>query len=484
MVSSLAAAGARGGFMTVSGQLLALVVRLVGLVVLGRLIEPYLFGLAAIVASIATFVGALIYLGLPMATAQARHLSSRAQSSLFVLNLAMGAVLAFGLFVAAEPIAGLYGHPELALLIQWLAVVPLLGGAQSQFRLRMLRDLRFTALALADVAAQVAGTGAAILLAVLGQPVAAVISQSLVQSAVLVVLAVSCARWRPGAPGAWREEVFPILRIGLHILGSTVLRDGSKNILIPVMAFSQSPTQIGNFDRAQQLAIVPVSLTVDQMQRVAVPVLSQLRDAPERMLTYMRSAQLVASYLTASAFFLGAVLGGYAVRVILGEDWTLAGTVVQVLCVGAVFRTLGQAMQWIYIAAGATAVGLRFNLWSQPAVAIISLCGLPWGVVGVAAANSLAWVLLWPASVSLASRAAGFSATPLIADALRAVTLFGLPTTLAAAWVWFVPMGPGAALGAGLLTSTLVGGTLILFVRPVRRDLTQLRSIVRLARRR
>lgn len=63
-MASLAAAGARGGLVTLLSQGISLVARTVGLIVLARLIAPDLVGLNAIVVSVTTFTTAVILLGL------------------------------------------------------------------------------------------------------------------------------------------------------------------------------------------------------------------------------------------------------------------------------------------------------------------------------------------------------------------------------------------------------------------------------------
>lgn len=475
---SLARDGARGGLTTIASQGLSLVVRIVGLVFLARLLPPDIFGLAAIVTAIAVFASTLIYLGLPMAVLQAEVVSERAKGSLFLVNCALGLVLGTALFSLAGPIAAYYGDPRLGTLMKFLALAPVLGGIQSQFRLHLIKNLKFTGLAVIDVFAQLVATAIAIALALAGLSLEAIIAQSLAQATIQIVSTIILSRWLPRALGNWKTEVRQLVLVGLRIFGTTALRDGSRSIVVPIMGVFVSPSALGNYDRAQQLSILPISLTIDQLQRVAVPILSRLRDQPEKMFAYMRRAQLMLTYITVTIFMIVAALGDHLVIIVLGSNWALAGVTLQILAVGAVFRTLGQSMQWLFIASDSTKEALKFSFWSQPLIVLVTLAGLPWGVPGIAIANSLAWAAYWPLATVTATRVAGFPSLPLLSDAMRGAIFFGLPVGCAAAATSLLTLSHLQSLSFGLLFSILTGGALIALVPPVRKDLGLVLSTV------
>ncbi|WP_460704260.1 lipopolysaccharide biosynthesis protein [Myceligenerans halotolerans] len=478
--ASLARTGARGGVVTLAGQVATVLTRTVALIVLARMIAPEAFGLVAIVTAIAAFATAVMLFGIPMAVVQAERVSARAKSTLFGVNVGLGVLFTAAIYVSSGPLARLYDDDHLADIVPWVALVPLINGLMIQSRTHLVRDLRFTRLFLAETAGLVAGVAVAVLLAVRGAEIEAVVALQIAPVAIQALLIVIAARWLPGRPGELRE-VGALLQVGMRILGMNVLKSGARNVVVPVMGLAVPAAAVGAFDRAQHLVVTPINLTVDQMQRVAVPVLSRLRHEPGRMLAYMQRAQLLGAYGTATLFLLTAALGEPLVRILLGPGWDTAGTVIQILAAGATCRALAQAMQWVFISADATTQGLRFNLWSQPLVAVLSLAGLPWGVIGVAVANSVAWALLWPTATLVAARSAGFPAGSLFRGPARALLLFGLPVMLAAAVPRLLDLGdwPTVLLGTGL--AACAGLVARWCFRPVRADLAALAATVRLA---
>lgn len=479
---SLARAGARGGAVTIVSQVVSITIRMVGLVILARLLTPSIFGLAAIAVAISSFASSIIFLGLPMATAQAKYLSNKAQSFLFIINTGLGILTAIVMLVLAPALARVYDEPEIAVLIQWLALVPLLSGIQSQFRLRLVRSLKFTALALSEVIAQALSTSIAIALASFGFGIEALVAQGIVMSTVQLIFVLVASRWLPGRPGEWRSEVAPILRVGLRIFGTNALRDGSRSALIPVMGLSFTPATLGNYDRAQQLSIVPISATVDNLQRVVVPILARLEDDRDQVEAFYRRGQLVILYATGALFAYLAATSPTLVSVLLGDEWRTAGAVLQILCVGAVFRSIGHASQWLFIARGETAASLRLNVIAQPLILLVSLLGIPWGILGVAVANSLAWFLYWPASALAASAAAKLPRKGILFDGVRAILMFCVPIGLVSFGVTLAPVGPIIILLAALLASVVSAIVLVFIFPQVRKDIMAIKSAVSLAR--
>lgn len=478
---SLAFEGARGSLVTVAAQMANLGLRVISLVVLARLLAPEDFGLVAIVTSISTIVMTIVFFGLPMATAQATNLSRRAHSGLLIVNSTLGLLLGFALFLAAPAVGSLYGEPHLVTIVQWLSLVPLLNGINVQFRQSLIGDLRFGPLTRAELTAQALGVVVAIVLALRGFGWQAIVAQLVTTAVAQLTLTALASRWWPGPPGRWRSEVLPIAHIGAHLFGTTLVQNVSKGAIVPILGLVSSPNALGQFDRAQQLAVMPINLTVDQLQRVVVPILSRLRDEPARMLAYMQRFQLVGAYGTATLSAVAAALAPHLVEVVLGPGWRTTGLVLQILAVGAVFRSASQSMQWLFIARRRTGPGLRFAAWSLPAVSVVSLLGLPWGVVGVAVANTAAWMLYWPIAATRTGRATGFPPRALLSSAARGTFMFALPLGAAASLVHLLPVVGLPALVVGLGFAALGAVFIGLCVGPVRRDLAIVWRTARLA---
>lgn len=484
MVGDLGAAGARGALVTSGSQAIAMLVRVAGLILLARLVEPAAFGAVAIATSVALLVSNVVGMGLTMAASQHSGLSQPAKSSLLLLNLALGVVGSAFILIIARPASDLYGIPPLLPVLLAMAVVPLATGLQTQFRVEMIVRLRFSPLAISEVLAQVVALAAAIILALADMPYAALAAQPITYSLALLMMLVVQAKWRPGKPGLWTTEVRDVLRVGVNIFGMNAARNLSRTALIPMLGLFASPAALGSFDRAQQLSVVPVTLFVDQLQRVAIPILAKLRTQASRALRLLQESQLAITYVAGAMFACLFGVGGSLFVVLLGEEWAFAGQIFAALAVGAFFRALSQSTQWMFVGGGLSRQGLIFTSIGQPIIVVLTLVAAPVSIVFGAWVNSVAWFIYWIACVIVVARAMSWSAAALLAAPFRALALFVVPIGVASHIVTHQITGsPLLQLTFGTLGGILAG-TLALLLPTTRRDVAQIRALVRVGLRR
>ncbi|WNM27808.1 oligosaccharide flippase family protein [Demequina capsici] len=478
---SLSASGARGSLVTLVSQGGLIAIQFASLVVLAHLLTPDVFGAVAVVSAIVTFATAIVFFGLPMATLQATTLSSGAASALLIINAALGFAAGLILFASAGWLAALYDTPELTAVCRILAAVPVVQGLTIQFRQHLSRDLRFGAIAVADVLGQVCGLAVAVIVAMAGGTYSVLTAQLLTATVVQALIVVAAARWIPRSPGNWRSEVKDVVRTGMHIFGMNLTLQASRAVTVPALGLVASPVAVGQYDRAQQLVATPVALAIDQMQRVVVPVLTRVRGESARLLNYIQAFQLIAAYGTSTALLVAAALGEPLVEVVLGPGWETAGVLVQLLAVGAAARALAQTNQWLFIGGGHSRAGFRLNLWAQPAIVALSLAGLPWGASGVAIASTAGWLAFWPLSTAAVARAMSFPLASLMSVSVRGALLFALPAAAAARFALSFNATPVTSLAIGIAFA-ITGGLLSAAVFPgVRKDVGAVLGYLRIA---
>ncbi|RWR19182.1 lipopolysaccharide biosynthesis protein [Microbacterium enclense] len=481
-MTTLSSSAARGGAVTLGFQAVRLVIMFSSLVVLARLIDPASFGLMAMVTSIIGVAEIFRDFGLSMAALQARDLTRGQQSNLWWINFGIGCILTAAVFAMAYPIAAFYGEPDLVPVVQVMSVTFLLGGASTQFRVHINRGLRFVALSVTDVGPYLLSTALAIVLAASGFGLWALVAQQVGTAVFGLILAVMLARWFPGLPRRG-EDMSTLLRFGVSLAATQVLGYATRNVDSIAIGRAWGPTALGSYDRAYQLMVLPINQINTPLSRVAVPVLSKLKGETERLAAYVRQAQLVALYVTGAIFSLLAALGPQIVFFVLGPEWSQAGTLVSLLAIGGVFRSLVQICFWIYMSQGYAAQQLRYFVVSQPLLIGVMLTGLPWGAQGVALMFSVAYALYWAASLLWVGRVASLDVRPMFVDVVRALLAFAAPGALAAHVVARVTEGLPAPLplALGLVVALVWYGLAWAFIPRVRRDLDTLRAFARKA---
>src|SRR5262245_3419032 len=136
----------RGGAAKLVGQALTLLMRLGTLVILARIIDPSDFGLVAMVTALTGIFDLFATGGLAAATVQKASVSRAQISTLFWINLAIGALFAFLCVLSGPLIAAFYHEPKTAWVIVALAPAFLFSAASVQHLALMQRELRYFAI--------------------------------------------------------------------------------------------------------------------------------------------------------------------------------------------------------------------------------------------------------------------------------------------------------------------------------------------------
>jgi O-antigen/teichoic acid export membrane protein len=475
---ALGDAAARGAGVTLAGQACRFLLQVGSIVVLARLLVPDDFGLVAMVVAITGVADVIRDFGLFAAAVQSRELSDDERSNLFWVNLAIGAACCGAVVLATPLVAGLYGEPRLEPIVLAVAGIFVVTGATTQFKAELSRALRFRALVTADVIAQAAGITTAVVLALRGAGYWAIVAQQVVVPTVTLVVTAAASRWRPGRP---RPSV-PIgrfFRFGGSLLGTQLLSYLTKNIDNIAIGAVWGPASLGVYSRAYQMLMTPLNQINAPLTNVALPVLSRVADDAEVYDHYLRRAQLVGCYLTATVFAVCAGLAVPLVAVLFGPNWSGIAPVFAVLAVGGVFRAVAQLSYWIYLSSGRPGAQLRMFLVVRPIMILLILAGLPWGVEGVAVGCTAGAVLQWIVPMWHVGRVAGVDGAGLVRNALRVMVVVSAPSGLFALLATALPAPAPVQILAGLLAVAAYLALLVRSVAWVAADAAAMASIAR-----
>jgi O-antigen/teichoic acid export membrane protein len=155
----------RGGMLTLTSQGVQFVMQSVSTIVLARLLTPADFGLVAMVTAITGLGQAFADLGLSEATIQRPEISHDQVSTLFWINVAIGLGLTALTSALAPVLAWFYREPRLIHITFLVSLTFLIGGLRVQHDALLRRQMRFSALAVRDIASYLVAVPVAILLA-------------------------------------------------------------------------------------------------------------------------------------------------------------------------------------------------------------------------------------------------------------------------------------------------------------------------------
>jgi O-antigen/teichoic acid export membrane protein len=471
-------AAARGTSITLAMQGVRFALQFCSLVVLARLLTPSDFGIVAMVTAIVGVADILRDFGLSSAAIQAKTLNNAERSNLFWVNVGIGCAGALVILLCTPLIGRLYGEHKLAPIIFSLAWVLIISGVNTQFNAELSRSLRFKALAFADIGAQALGIAAAISVAALGGGYWAIVVQQIVVAVMTLTFNVAVCRWRPGLPKR-SVSITRFFRFGSGVFGTQMINYATKNVDNIAIGAYWGAGPLGLYSRAYQLLMTPLAQINAPLTRVALPVLSRVQEDDVVYARYLKKAQLVGCYLTATVFAMCAALANPLVAVLFGPKWHGVAPIFALLSIGGVFRSISQISYWIFLSRGKTGQQFKQYLVTRPVMIAIILGGLPWGPKGVAVGASIAYFIDWAVSLWWVGRAAHVDSRMLFRNAFRSLFLVSAPCGVVAYLGTLLVSQPIAQLAVAGGLAIVYVAVLIATVPIVRDDAQVIRYFVR-----
>ncbi len=458
---------ARGAFVTTGGQLVRLLVQTAGIVVLARLLTPEDYGLVAMVGVVVVLGEIFREFGLGAAAIQSPTLTRGQQDNLFWANTALGVLLFLLAQAAAVPISGFFDQPEIVEITRVLAFVFILNGAATQYRAHLTRHMRFFALTASELAAQFIGLGAGVAAALSGWGYWSLVAMQLSQALATWVFFIIASRWLP----RWIDrsaEMSAFWRFGVQLLGSQLLSYGASNADTVVIGYRAGPVELGLYDRAYRLVMVPLAQMRAPTTTVALPLFSRLAGDRARYDRALLAGQLGIGYVMVPLVALLAGAHEPVVEVFLGDQWTEVAPILALLAIAGGLQLLSYVGYWVYISRALTKQLFYYSLISAGVRVLFIVVGSTWGSIGVAAGVALSAAVLWPTSLWWLSRRTEIPVRRIIGGALRILGMAAAAGLAALATVQAAAALP-AVVAIGLAGLAVLGvyalGALLPFIR-------------------
>ena len=389
--------------MTLASQGATFVISTTTSIILAHLLTPSDFGLVAMVTAITSFGQAFADLGLSEATIQSREINQSQVSTLFWVNVAIGAILTLITIGLAPVLVHFYRQPRLEAITLVLSLTFVICALRVQHDALLKRQMRFSAIAARDVICSLTAAPVALVLAWKGASYWALVAMPLTYNVVQMLLSWLMVRWIPGLPHRDRK-VRSLISFGGNVAGSYVVMTVNRSMDNVLVGWYWGAQPLGLYSRAYNLLMIPVRQLSAPAGSVAIPAFSRLQSEPERYARYfLRTVNLMVWIIAPVLAFL--VVGAAPIiRLVLGEQWLGAARVFQILAVSAFAQLMLEAVIWLFVSRGKSKELLNVLLRISPCVLIGFVVGLPFGISGVALSGSVALMLVLPYLLKTAFR--------------------------------------------------------------------------------
>jgi teichuronic acid exporter len=399
--------------------------------IMARLLTPEEFGVTAAATFFIVLAARLTQFGLNASIVRVKELRPEHESSVFVVNIAIGVVTYLAMFAAA-PAIGHFFHSELAGQLLPVAALSFIINAFGTVPAALIqRRMQFRYSTLADWSDALLGCVIQLTLAFAGWGVWSIVYGQLAGALVRVVLKIHLSQWRPRFYWS-RSALRELLSFGLGVQSKRLLEYAALNLDNLVVGRLLGMASLGFYDKAFGTANRLVNRLT--LGGAYFRIFAIIHDDQERFRRAYAKLLLTVTLIGFPIFAACAVTAPQLIVVLYGEKWRPAIVPFQLLCLGGMLKLLNA-----YAAQANEAMG---NIWRQvrwQAASAIVLIGGVWlgtvsfGIAGAALGVLASVVLFTIATQNLVREGAGLAWRDVLAPQIPGLTCAGLMILLLAA---------------------------------------------------
>lgn len=378
------------------------------------LLGPKAFGLVTLVMIFIGFCESVLEIATTDALLSVRNIDARHYSTVTAFNAGLSSLLGVGVFLFAEPIAGIFKEPDLAPVLRWMSVLPLVTSLISAPNAATRREMQFGPLAVRSLISAVAGGAVGITLALLHYGVWALVLQAIVQRLLNVVilwlivpirfsLAFSVSHFRE-----LRQYAAPMLLTqGMSWGGGQIPRF--------VLGLYLGASDLGLFSLASRLTEIMLQLTVSPRYGVARVELRRHADDPPGMLAAVERLLMQMGFLCFPVCLGGAAVMPTLFAAWLDARWAPGVFAAQAMLLGAVGYVTHYALSAAWLAVNRQSFTAINSTVQAVATVVLVAVSAPFGLNPATAAFAAKTVVTMPVPLHYSRRYCAIPAAKVLA---------------------------------------------------------------------
>ena len=330
---------AKGVAWSTAEKVCSMLLQMVVSIVVARLLVPEDFGVMAILTFFTAVALVVVDSGFSQTLLRKKNPTDDDYKSVFVFNLAVSAVL-YLILVALSPLLARYYDlgviTQIAPVLFLLLPLNALGIIQNT---KLSREFCFGLLSRINFVASLAAGIAAVVVALSGGGVWALVAQRLMQMGMRSLL----LWWRGNWNGegsfnslAWRD----MAPFSFRLMSTDVVAATYNNLAQLFIGKIYSADTLGYFNQAQKIKDLPVQSAVLSVQSVTYPALAKIKDDADKFAESFRKVLMINIFVMAPVAVGMSAVAEPLFRVLLGEKWLLTVPYFEVIALAGVFYPL------------------------------------------------------------------------------------------------------------------------------------------------
>lgn len=363
-------------------------------IILARLLTPADYGVIAMLTIFLAVSQTFIDSGFGNAVIRKPDRTEKDMATMFFFNIGMSFVCYAVIFFTAPLIAAFYKMSDLTLILRILALKLIFQSFSTVQVTNLTIKVDFKKQAKVSLSAALISGSVGIYFAYQGFGVWSLVIQSLFSTLYCAIAYWIVARWRPTC--FFSKESFKYLfSYGSKIVASALLNTVYNNIYSLVIGKFYSPSQLGNYSKADKFAQFPSQNITGIIQRVSFPVLSQLQTDHQKL----RSGYI--KFINLSSFVVFPLMMGlFALArpftmVFLTDKWENMIILLQILCLSMMWFPVHAINLNLLQVLGRSDLFLKLEIIKKIIGVVILVITLPMGILEMCVGQIVAaWIHL------------------------------------------------------------------------------------------
>lgn len=313
---------------------ISIILKVAGLlisIILARILSPDDFGVVAIVMAFVDISQTIILGGFKVALVQKKEVDDLDFSTVFIINLAVSALMVLILYFCAPLINRFYQSDLLEKIIKVYSFSLLFVPFSSVLSARLEKRMKFKELMLVNIVATVISGTIGIIAAYSGLGVWSILLYYALHSVLSCLGMIIVQKWIPKLKFSL-ERAKVLFSFGWKMLVSALLTGFYNNIRSIIIGKKFSEADLGYYDRGRQIPYIVATTLESSIQSVMLPTLSSVQDDKSRLKYILKKTIKIGILFVLPAMFGLMVVAKPTVLLLLADKWLPCVPYLELLC--------------------------------------------------------------------------------------------------------------------------------------------------------
>ena len=443
-----------------SEKLLTMLIQMVVSIIVARQLMPEDFGIMAILTFFTSVALAIVDSGFSQTLIRKQNPSNEEYKSVLGFNVVVSLIL-YALLVAVAPyIANFYGHSVIAKVAPVLFLVLPINSLCVVQTVMFTKEFRFALLSkIVFVASLISGV-VAVVMAVAGCGIWSLVAQRLLMMGIKAIAFWAIRRWRSDARFSL-ATIRAMMPFSLRLLATDLIASIYNNVAQLFIGKMHTTTTLGYYSQAQKLKDLPVTSTVQAVQGVTYPALSELNDDDVKFGDGYERIVRMLGFVTLPVMLGFVAIAEDMFMLLLGERWMPTVPYFEVLALSGLFYPLAVVAYNVLKVRSDGRVIVCLEVVKRVIMTAVLCYTIPRGVMAVAWGMTLMACVEFLLNTSVAVRLAKIGAVRLVGTLLPS---FALAVVMYFAIMLIMPYISDMGVGLRLVCEIFVGGVVYLLL--------------------